>query len=667
MLTVKDLVKIYKPKKGVPVCALNKVSLTLPEKGMVFLLGKSGSGKSTLLNIMGGLDRYNSGDILVMGNSTKKWNQSHFDSYRNTYVGFIFQEYNILNEFSVGANIAMAIQLQGKRPTSEQVNDILKAVDLEGYGNRNPNELSGGQKQRVAIARALVKNPKIIMADEPTGALDSTTGRQVLNTLKKLSIDKLVIVVSHDREFAEQYADRIVELADGKIIHDVERQSFGGVDSSVPVYMPDSVSLPEEYVLTEEDKAAICDYIQKMISTGKQPKFSLFSRRSTSFQPTDEKNIPTGKSEYKLIKSRLPLKYAFKLGASGLKHKKFRLVMTILLSCIALGLFGLSDTLASYSYRKTAFSSLSDPESNVTYAAFEKEYYSEDEWSEFSHYLSNEDLERIEEETGLNARPVYEGYFSLHNNLGDLSDSSSYDIPYYLTNFAGSIVISDELLEDMGAKLSAGRLPESAFEVVVSSEILETFKHFGYADYNSTTGEYKTSKIKSAEDLLGLSLSLDSTHVDICGVIDSGLDFERYEKLSDPDILYEDMSFVESIAIQALTRELDYVRRYSLSGLLMVSQDFVDNTDNLEILQYISSYTSVSTSKGEFEHYPELYFATDYLFENATWLDGKKRTELAANEIVVGFNQLADIVYVMHDRNAPEELSLIHISEPTRH
>ena len=218
MLQTQNLVKIYKPKKGVPVKALDNVSLTLPEKGMVFLLGKSGSGKSTLLNILGGLDRYNSGDILVMGKSTKKWGQRHFDSYRNTYVGFIFQEYNILDEFSVGANIALALQLQGHKPTSEQINSILKEVDLDGYGNRNPNELSGGQKQRVAIARALVKNPKIIMADEPTGALDSTTGRQVLNTLKKLSQDKLVIIVSHDREFAEQYGDRIINIDSYRIV-----------------------------------------------------------------------------------------------------------------------------------------------------------------------------------------------------------------------------------------------------------------------------------------------------------------------------------------------------------------------------------------------------------------------------------------------------------------
>ena len=222
MLETRELYKVYKPKKGVAVTALNKVSLKFPEKGMVFLLGKSGSGKSTLLNLLGGLDKYDSGEIIIKGVSSKDFDQQHFDSYRNTYVGFIFQEYNVLDEFTVGANIALALELQGKKATDEEINEILREVDLEGYGSRKPNELSGGQKQRVAIARALVKNPEIIMADEPTGALDSNTGKQVFDTLKKLSQEKLVIIVSHDREFSELYADRIIELADGNVISDME-------------------------------------------------------------------------------------------------------------------------------------------------------------------------------------------------------------------------------------------------------------------------------------------------------------------------------------------------------------------------------------------------------------------------------------------------------------
>ena len=151
-----------------------------------------------------------------MGKSSSTFSKSDFDSYRNTYVGFIFQEYNILSEFSIEDNLSLALELQGKKKDKEKVDYLLKQVDLDGFAKRKPNTLSGGQKQRIAIARALIKDPKIIMADEPTGALDSKTGKQVFDTLKKLSKDHLVIVVSHDREFSEIYGDRIIELKDGK-------------------------------------------------------------------------------------------------------------------------------------------------------------------------------------------------------------------------------------------------------------------------------------------------------------------------------------------------------------------------------------------------------------------------------------------------------------------
>ena len=187
MLEIRNLVKVYKTKGGAEVRALDDVSVRFEEKGMIFLLGKSGSGKSTLLNLCGGLDAPDSGEIIIKGRSSKDFSQSDFDSYRNTFVGFVFQEYNILNEFTVEDNIALALELQGKNKNKKQVREILKQVDLESFAKRKPNTLSGGQKQRVAIARALVKNPEIIMADEPTGALDSNTGKQVFDTLKKLS------------------------------------------------------------------------------------------------------------------------------------------------------------------------------------------------------------------------------------------------------------------------------------------------------------------------------------------------------------------------------------------------------------------------------------------------------------------------------------------------
>lgn len=227
MLSVKNLTKTYQTTKSKTknrVVALDNVSIDFPETGLVFLLGKSGSGKSTLLNAIGGLDTFDSGEIIIKGKSSANFSQSDFDSYRNTFIGFIFQEYNILENFTVAKNLALAIELQGKKADKEEINRLLEQVDMLPYAKRKPNQLSGGQKQRVAIARALIKNPEIIMADEPTGALDSNTGKQVMETLKELSKSKLIIIVSHDRDFAETYGDRIIELKDGKIIHDLTKK-----------------------------------------------------------------------------------------------------------------------------------------------------------------------------------------------------------------------------------------------------------------------------------------------------------------------------------------------------------------------------------------------------------------------------------------------------------
>ena len=220
MLEVIGLTKVYSSKKGAEVRALDGVTLKFPEKGMVFLLGKSGSGKSTLLNVCGGLDAPTGGEIIVKGRSSKDFSQSDFDSYRNTFIGFIFQEYNILNEFSVEDNIALALELQGKPKDKAAVEALLNEVDLVGFAKRKPNTLSGGQKQRIAIARALVKSPEIIMADEPTGALDSKTGKEVLSFLQELHREgNTIVLITHDNSIARK-AKRIIRLSDGKVIYD---------------------------------------------------------------------------------------------------------------------------------------------------------------------------------------------------------------------------------------------------------------------------------------------------------------------------------------------------------------------------------------------------------------------------------------------------------------
>ena len=364
MLEVRDLKKYYKTKGGVEVHALDGVSIQFPETGMVFLLGKSGSGKSTLLNVSGGLDKPDSGEIIVKGKSSKDFTQSDFDSYRNTFIGFVFQEYNILNEFNIETNIALALELQGKKNDKKAVEDLLKQVDLEGMGKRKPNTLSGGQKQRIAIARALIKNPEIIMADEPTGALDSNTGKQVLDTLKKLSETKLVIIVSHDRDFAEEYADRIIELKDGKVIsdHSKDYAKAKEVSSNVRKIGEDTIQIKDVTKLSDDEIKEVIKSLKgkgEAIISNNENNVTTFKKvarinddgAQQYFKDTDLKKVNIKSydgTQTKFIKSKLPSRHALKMGASNLKIKPGRLIITMLLSVIAFSMFGILSTLMFY-------------------------------------------------------------------------------------------------------------------------------------------------------------------------------------------------------------------------------------------------------------------------------------------------------------------------------
>ena len=221
MLKLKQINKEYKTGELVQH-ALNNVSLNLRDNEFVAILGPSGSGKTTLLNIIGGLDRYDSGDLIINGISTKKYTDRDWDSYRNHTIGFVFQSYNLIPHQTVLANVELALTISGisGAERKRRATEALQKVGLGNQLHKHPSEMSGGQMQRVAIARALVNNPDILLADEPTGALDSHTGREVLEMLKKLhDAGNTVVLITHDNSIAVQ-AQRIIRLEDGHVIYD---------------------------------------------------------------------------------------------------------------------------------------------------------------------------------------------------------------------------------------------------------------------------------------------------------------------------------------------------------------------------------------------------------------------------------------------------------------
>lgn len=600
MLEIKNLTKVYKTKGGVAVRALDDVTLSFPEYGMVFLLGKSGSGKSTLLNVAGGLDAPDSGEIIVKGKSSKKFSAADFDSYRNTYVGFIFQEYNILNEFNVEQNVALALQLQGEKSDKESVDALLKEVDLNGLGKRKPNTLSGGQKQRVAIARALIKQPEILMADEPTGALDSATGKQVLDTLKKLSKTKLVIVVSHDREFAETYGDRIIELADGKVISDETKNydSASNVTENVSEIGNDTLRIADASKITEKDM----EYIFSRIKSNKGELIIASGERDVANVKKACKITDDGQKEYfaetkpeqvnkkvyekdetKFIKSRLPAGRALKMGASGLKVKPGRLVLTVLLSIIAFTMFGILSTMMMYDPYYTVASALkTSPYEAIVlgkkYEVTNKSYrYNKNTGEKDDYYEYTFDMDTVfgaseltrlnQNDVGLNFAGVFDyGNYRINygNNFGNVQNE------YYgaVTSFLGFSDCGKDYMAKNGFGLLAGDYPAKKDEIAVSSYVYGQFKTFGYM---ANTSEV----ISEPQNLIGKTLRISSyesgekVELKITGVYDIAVP-EKY------DVLAGDTSGIERRTLQELKTEFEEIISYGFSSVCFVSDEFYD-------------------------------------------------------------------------------------------
>ena len=471
MLELRDITKIYKTRSE-DVVALDNVNLTFGEKGMVFVIGKSGSGKTTLLNVVGGLDSFDKGDIIIKGKSFKQFKAQDFDNYRNTFIGFVFQEYNLLDEMTVEKNVSLAMELQGAKKDAGKINEILKQVDLEGLNKRLPSELSGGQKQRVAIARALVKNPEIILTDEPTGALDTKSGIQVMNLLKELSKDRLVIIVSHNVDLAKTYGDRIIEMQDGAIISDS---------------------------VTNDATQAVKQY-----------------------RPGDAK----------FIKGRLGFGNTMKMGLSNLKIKPMRLVITILLCAIAFSVFGLFDAMTINDDARLTANTLRN--SNVPSLVLTTTYR-ENNGDEYRFNLSQDLVDELNSNTGLAFKGVFNKItLTKPAEARSISNISKYYLTSKLTGVVE--FGSKQDLENLGFGIAeeGGRFPEAYDEIAISEYYAMCLINYGY-QYGNFVVNVDNCKTLKPTDLVRednpLVLTLDQKAYKIVGIVNVGSVDAKYDSL----------------------------------------------------------------------------------------------------------------------------------------
>jgi putative ABC transport system permease protein len=294
MLKLKNITKSYITGEFKQI-ALNNVSLNFRKNEFVAILGPSGSGKTTLLNIIGGLDRYDEGDLIVNGKSTKHFKDSEWDAYRNNSIGFVFQSYNLIPHLNILDNVEMGMTLSGVSSSlrHKKALEVLEQVGLKDHIYKKPNQLSGGQMQRVAIARALANDPDIILADEPTGALDTATSIQIMDLIKEISHNKLVIMVTHNATLAEKYADRIIRIEDGKIVGDTNPYEENDEDAFYKLKKTSmsfftALKLSGKNILTKKFRTTLTSFASSIgiigialilsLSTGFQTKIDEFQR-----------------------------------------------------------------------------------------------------------------------------------------------------------------------------------------------------------------------------------------------------------------------------------------------------------------------------------------------------------------------------------------------------
>ena len=349
MIIVKNLTKVYKSKKAKICVALNNVSFSLPSKGLVFVVGKSGSGKSTMLNLLGGLDSLTSGEINVFGNQLNEYSESELYSFRSNTVGFVFQDFHLLDDLTVADNVRLSLKLMAE-DDDERVEKALESVELLEYKDRYPRELSGGQQQRVAIARALVKNPDVIFADEPTGNLDSNTTEQIIKLIKEISKEKLVVVVSHNLFDAYEYADRIIELSEGRIINDLV----------INEKYENAVEVKDNKVIIPMLKRFKQDELDSLLSICKRDEILKIEQSNNKFKQKEQKEEPLqAKAPQKKTKG-LSFFNSVKFSAMFGKRRIIGFLLSAIFASILICVLSLAQSIANFDAKSMAVDSMTE-------------------------------------------------------------------------------------------------------------------------------------------------------------------------------------------------------------------------------------------------------------------------------------------------------------------
>lgn len=484
MIKIRNLTKIYKSKKSTDCIALNNVNITLPDSGMVFVIGKSGSGKSTLLNLIGSLDTLTSGTINIDGNNLEKLKSKYLDSYRSSYLTFIFQDYKLFENLTVKQNLEVGLDINDSLDY-EVIKNALKRVGLEDYENRYPYELSGGQQQRVAIARALSRNSKLILADEPTGNLDYNTSKQILDILKEVSKEKLVVIVSHNLNDADIYADRIIELHDGKIISDkIKRDNYKNnfEINNEQIVLPHYHNLDSNQTIT-------------MNNSIKEGKITKVIQNDNGFIDFEYKEKDINKIEFNSKKPKI--KSLFKIFKMFLTKKVHTRLVMVLFSVLLFTVLSVLQSFILYEPNATSI------DNNNEYFVLNKE-----DSLPFPHTLRSTRLHSIEDFEYNDIVNIDNNtkIYKLNNSCLPITSTTPnaaikisnqlYQYEYFYTKFTNGVLVCDEtylnnLSETNKVEVLCGNLYEKPYGIIITDYVADCMINYGLVgSYEDILGDF---------------------------------------------------------------------------------------------------------------------------------------------------------------------------------
>lgn len=614
MIRVDGLTKIYKSKFKDSCIALDNVSFTLPNKGFVFIVGKSGSGKTTLLSLLGGLDEISKGDIVMMGQSVKDFSHKDFVDYRNSTIGFIFQDFHLLDELTIEENIRLSLSLQNIE-NDNPVQQALCDVGLQDYAKRYPKELSGGEKQRVAIARALVKNPHILLADEPTGNLDSKTTIQILTLLKKLSENRLVVIVSHNLADAREYADRIIELSYGKIINDLKRNPL--YDSNVKIKQ-NHLFLPINKKLNDDEITIINDAL-------KNGKINTLVQVDEVFVENNDSSIAQSVTYEKSKTTHISLKNTLKLGIKFLKKDALKVCVYSLIVACLIAILGLSELIATFKPSTIIQKELTS--SNQHNIAIAKNDLVEQNISTNSSCIfdiSDEEIQKYYDNG-------YEGnayklvnvtlQYGTHSTLCHSHLITTYSpTDTFYNGLRGTLVTTEEYIKNLFGSIEyvalADKIEDGGIYVTDYSADAMIFYAPGiFPDYKSVLGHNKSSN--------------NNTFAYVNGIIKTGYK-EKYDYYLN---IFKDINLT-SEQIQDIVSTREYQQYYD-DVLMNLSIGYTTNPNFVDDFIELNAKTWCPTGNSSFEYNGESYTLPSTFFENSYTRTDKN---LADNELTMNYS-----------------------------